>query len=669
MSPDLGCVLQLMKSPTKRNPPTQTLLYNLKPATILKTESNSQFYEENMITRRNFLKTTGITTAALLCQTACSAPIAKNYLQRPNILWIFAEDASAHIGCYGETALKTPNLDQLAEQGVRFENAFVTCPVCSPCRSAFVTGIYQTTLGAHNHRSQRDSGKGGTGSQYFDSFELPDAVPMITDIFRKAGYYTTNGKYKSGLAKLTSGKTDYNFINPTPPYDGIDWRDCLKDKPFFSQIQLGGGKSRGDKSSNNIEDFTLPPYYPDHKVMRDDWKTYLNSWLKQDREVGEIVQELKDAGKLDNTVIFFLTDHGISHIRGKQFLYEEGIRVPLIIRFPDGRLANTVRDDLTIHIDLAPTSLALAGIEIPDHFQGHDIFAKKLTPRDFIVSARDRCDETIEIIRCIRTPQYKYIRNFLSYRPHAQPNQYKDGKKISSTMKKLHKEGKLNELQARIFNPTRPTEELYDIRSDPDETKNLATDPKHAKQLAELRDTLYNWMVETKDLGLIPEPIAEDLGRKYQNKYNILQAKENKNLTKQIIETIEAGENKDLRTLRKLIEAGNNSQKYWAATWLGVNKDKESIPALIKLTTSETPTLRVASLLALHKIEPKYEYLKGLTNEINNPNMIVGMYAMNAIEQTEVLNKTTENAADVGLKSSYNFTRRYATRLKAKFME
>jgi hypothetical protein len=403
--------------------------------------------------------------------------------------------------------------------------------------------------------------------------------------------------------------------------------------------------------------------------MRDDWKTYLNSWLKQDREVGEIVQELKDAGKLDNTVIFFLTDHGISHIRGKQFLYEEGIRVPLIIRFPDGRLANTVRDDLTIHIDLAPTSLALVGIEIPDHFQGHDIFAKKLTPRDFIVSARDRCDETIEIIRCVRTSRYKYIRNFLSYRPHAQPNQYKDGKKISSTMKQLHKEGRLNELQARIFNPTRPTEELYDLKSDPFETKNLAADPQYARRLAKLRRTLYGWMVETKDLGLIPEPIAEDLGREYGNKHNILQDKKYNDLIPQLIQTIEAGENKDLRTLRELIETGNNSQKYWAATWLGVNKDKKSIQALTKLATSETPVLRVASLLALHKIQPKDEYLKGLTNEINNPNMLVGMYAMNAIEQTEVLNKTTESAADIGLKSSYNFTERYAARLKAKFMK
>jgi len=629
--------------------------------------SKSEFYEEAMITRRKFLKTAGFATAALLCQSSCSASLAEKARKQPNILWIFAEDASAHIGCYGETAIDTPNLDKLAEQGIRFENAFVTCPVCSPCRSAFVTGIYQTTLGAHNHRSQGDKGKAKASPQYFKSFELTEAVPMISDIFRKAGYYTTNGKYKTESDKMTTGKTDYNFINPTPPYDGIDWKDCPKDKLFFSQIQLGGGKSRGFKTSNKIKDFTLPPYYPDHKVMREDWITYLNSWLKQDREVGEIVRELKDAGKLDNTIIFFLTDHGVSHIRGKQFLYEEGIRVPFIIRFPDGRGAKTVRNDLTIHIDLAPTSLALAGIEIPKHFQGRDIFAKSSTQREFIIAARDRCDETVEIMRCVRTPQYKYIRNFLSYRPHAQQNQYKDGKKFSKIMRQLHEEGKLNELQGRIYNPTRPTEELYDLKSDPFETKNLASDPKYAKQLAKFRKTLYDWMVETKDLGLIPEPIAEDLGKKYGNKHNILHAKENKNLVSQLIKTIEAGNNKDLKTLRKLLNTGNDSQKYWAATWLGVNKDKKSSSALKEMTTSETPALRVASLLALHRIKPRNKYLKGLTNEINDTNAIVGMYAMNAIEQTEVLNEITEKAADIGIKSDYGFTVRYAKRLKSKF--
>lgn len=628
--------------------------------------TNEPEKHRNMITRRHFMNIASMSVAALPFAAGCCLGKTKRASQRLNILWILAEDASPHIGCYGETSIKTPHLDRLASEGVRFDNAFVTCPVCSPARSAFVTGLYQTTLGTHNHRSQRDSGKGGTGPEYFDGFKLPDTVPMISDIFAKAGYYTTNGKYKSGEAKLTPGKTDYNFINPTLPYHGTDWRDCPQDRPFFSQIQLGGGKSRGDRSTHNIREFELPPYYPDHAVIREDWQTYLNSWLKQDREVGEIVKALRDAGRLDNTVIFFLTDHGISHLRGKQFLYEEGIRVPLIVRFPNQRLAGTVRQDLSLQIDLAPTSLALAGLDIPAHLQGHDLFAKDLAPRDFVVSARDRCDETIEILRCVRTPRYKYIRNFLSYLPHAQPNQYKDGKKISSAMKKLNREGKLNELQARVFNPTRPKEELYDLKSDPYETRNLAADPGYARQLSRLRRTAYDWMVKTGDLGLIPEPIAEDLGRQYGNKHRILKANENKTLIRTLIDTMDAGEDRDFEALHKALRTGNDCQKYWAATWLGVHQHRRAVPQLKRLSKHRTAALRVASLLALHRIDPSDDHLKKLTSEIAHPNVIVGLYAMNAIEQTGVLDETTERAADIALQSDYEFTNRYGKRLKTK---
>ena len=145
-----------------------------------------------MTTRRDFLKAVSLSTAGLALSTHRSIAETKQN-QKPNILWILAEDASPHIGCYGESAIDTPNLDVLAENGVRFENAFVTCPVCSPSRSALVTGLYQTTLGAHNHRSQRASGKGSTRASYHDSFRLPDGVPLISDLFREAGYYTCNG--------------------------------------------------------------------------------------------------------------------------------------------------------------------------------------------------------------------------------------------------------------------------------------------------------------------------------------------------------------------------------------------------------------------------------------------------------------------------------------------
>ena len=613
-----------------------------------------------MITRRDFLRTTGIAVSALAWggTKAFSTPEQHH---RPNILWILAEDASPHIGCYGERAIHTPNLDALAAEGVRFDNAFVTCPVCSPSRSALTTGVYQTTLGAHNHRSQKQDGKGGGNSYYYDSYRLPNTVPMVSDLFRKAGYYTCNG---SGPSAKSNGKTDYNFINTSSPYDGANWRDCPKDRPFFAQIQLRGGKDRSKNS--RIGAFSLPPYYPDHTVLRDDWSSYLNSWLIQDREVGQIMRDLRDADVIDNSVIFFLTDHGISHICGKQFLYEEGIRVPLIVRFPKGLMAGTVRSDLVLHIDLVPASLALAGIPIPNHLQGRDVFAKEYKAREFVVCARDRCDETIDIIRCVRTKTFKYIRNFMSYRPHAQENQYKDGKQIMKTMRQLHAEKKLNQLQDRVFLPTRPPEELYDLQEDPNETVNLAEHEDYAEQLVKLRKTLYDWMVETRDVGLIPEPILEDLGRKHGNKYNILQDEKNAGLIRDIIDVIEAGEKKDFNTLRKCLVSGRPSEKYWAATWLGCHCDAKADASLKTLATDKDPTLRIAALLALCKLGQSEEYLPLLIREIGDPNLIVGMYAMNAIEQTGILNKMVSGAAEIARKSKYEFTRRYGNRLRLK---
>jgi arylsulfatase A-like enzyme len=612
-----------------------------------------------MITRRGFLQTAGLSASYLVLGGL--KPFAASPRKRPNILWIMAEDASPHLGCFGETAIKTPNLDALAAQGVKFSKAFVTCPVCSPCRSAFSTGVYQTTLGALHHRSQRKTGKGGGNEAYFSSYQLPADIPMISDLFRAAGYYTCNCRR---TIMKREGKTDYNFINPTPPYDGFDWRQCPDGKPFFAQVQLSGGKDRSKKIES--DDFTLPPYYPDHPVLREDWSNYLASWLRQDRDMGKIMSDLKQAGVLDNTIVFFLSDHGISHIRGKQFLYDEGIQVPLIVRFPDGSRAGEVRKDLVLQIDLAATSLALAGIQIPEHLQGVDLFAKKYKPRKFIVSARDRCDETIDIIRCVRTDRYKYIRNFMSYRPHMQESEYKDGKKIVKTMRQLHAEGKLNELQDRVFNPTRPPEELYDLRKDPFETVNLAEDKRYKKRVAKLRTTLYRWMDETGDLGLIPEPILDDMGRKYGSKYAIMKDETNTDLTKRLIRVIEAGERANLRVLHRLLVDGNPSERYWAATWLGHLRDQQFECPLRKAMTDKTAVVRVAAKLALCKLGYPDKYLRQLIPDINDENLIVGMYAMNAIEQTGILNDTVREAAELACNSKYEFTRRYGKRLMLK---
>lgn len=329
---------------------------------------------------------------------------------KPNVLWIVIEDASCHISCYGETAIQTPNIDALAGESVRFENAFTTAAVCSPVRSALVTGMYQTSSGSHNHRSQVKKGKGGGNYDYYQSYDLPSEIPLASKLFENAGYYTTNEKVNG-----ETGKTDYNFF-AEDVYSGTTWKESPAGTPFFTQIQLRGGKNRSRIAET--ENIVLPPYYFEDEIMRNDWKRYLGSWLDTDQEVMQIVADLKAAGVYDHTLIVLLTDHGISHLRGKQFLYDEGTKVPLIVKFPGNENRGMVRSDMVKHIDILATSLAYAGIQVPENLQGKDLFADQYNAQEYIFTARDRCDETTEIIRAARTSKYKYIRNFLSYLPH-----------------------------------------------------------------------------------------------------------------------------------------------------------------------------------------------------------------------------------------------------------
>lgn len=424
---------------------------------------------------------------------------------RPNILWIVVDDMSANLSCYGETLIETPHLDKLASNGIRFTKAFVTSPVCSTNRSAFITGMYQTSIGAHHHRSGRGKLK----------IHLPNGIRPVPEIFQEAGYYTAITNWPSG-DKQNLGKTDYNFEWDRSMHDGPDWSKRKLGQPFFAQIQLRGGKHRGGdlassrKFAGQIEKMfgnktdpakvILPPYYPDDPVLLEDWAAYLDSVRITDKFVGDAIQRLEEEGDLENTIVIFITDHGISHARGKQFLYEEGIHIPFIVAGA-GIKAGQVRDDLIEHIDIAALSLGLAGIAIPDYMQAKDILSPNYEERSAIFSARDRCDETVEYLRCLRTDRYKYIRNFLYERPHMQPNRYKDKKDIIKSLRAAHAAGTLNEAQSLIFNSPRPMEELYDLKNDPHEIHNLAGDPKHKKRLLRFQNRLDRWMENTNDHG------------------------------------------------------------------------------------------------------------------------------------------------------------------------
>lgn len=437
----------------------------------------------------------------LICIFAFLAGSASALPEKPNIVWIVVEDMSAHFSCYGETTFETPNVDGLAAEGALFENAFVTCPVCSPSRSAMITGMYQTSIGAHQHRSGRGELR----------LHLPEQVRTMPEFFKAAGYFVTNSPKRPNPKRPDAiGKTDYNFETPENLYDGNDWTKRAEGQPFFAQYQLSGGKNRGVRSGQQLPadelptaaDVKLPPYYPDDEVIREDWADYLASVLKTDAEVGEILALLEQEGVADSTVVIFLTDHGVSHARGKQFCYEEGIRVPLIVRAPGAVEAGIRRGDLVAHIDIAATSMAFAGIEIPDYLEARPLFGEEAQPREFVVSARDRCDETMDRIRSVRTARFKYIRNFHPERPHLQPNAYKDNKPIYQRIRELDAAGELTGLPKQLLMaPTRAMEEFYDLENDPWETKNLARDPAFRPQLREHRRILERWIVESQDAG------------------------------------------------------------------------------------------------------------------------------------------------------------------------
>ncbi|MBI4626997.1 MAG: sulfatase, partial [Verrucomicrobia bacterium] len=394
-------------------------------------------------------------------------------------------------------------------------------PVCSPCRSALVTGMYQTSIGAHHHRSGRG----------VEKIHLPGGVVPVPALLQKAGYYTCigsglpgrsrAGKEKAGKGKKGGGdglgKTDYNFEWDARMYDSSDWAGRKPDQPFFMQVQLAGGKLRGgdDASAQKLsararEEFgratdpakvTLPPYYPRDPVLVRDWAAFLDAVRFTDKHVGEVIARLEREGILDQTLVIFMTDHGISHARGKQFLYNEGTHIPFVVRGP-GVARGKVREDLIEHIDLSALSLAAAGIPLPAAMQAKNILAPGYEPREFVFAARDRCDETVERIRSVRSDRFLYIRNFYPLRPHLQPNAYKDGKSIVRTLRALHDAGKLEPLTEKLlFSPTRPPEELYEWTTDRWQVKNLAGDPAHKATLEKLRGRLDHWIVETKDKG------------------------------------------------------------------------------------------------------------------------------------------------------------------------
>ena len=450
---------------------------------------------------------------ALLAAAAAPTPAAAGP-PRPNFLWLIGEDFSPHLGCYGTKQVSSPNLDQLAAAGERFTRAFTTCPVCSPSRSAFMTGMYQTTIGAHNHRSHRG-----------DGHQLPDGVKVVTKWLQDAGYTTANVvEFPKAVGFRGTGKTDWNFEPPPKPFDTKSWADLKAHQPFLAQVNFSETHRnfRAPKHADPAE-VELPPIYPDHPVARADWAAYLDAASELDRKVGKILDQLKADGLADSTVVVFMGDHGEAHVRGKQFCYDDGLRIPLIVYWPPGLPKpagfepGTVDGRLVEAIDLAPTFLALAGAEVPPKMQGRVLYGEKAGgPREYAFAARDRCDETVFRLRTARDERYRYIKNFTPDTPFFEPNAYKARQyPVWTLIPELAKAGKLTPWQQAFYMaPDMPAEELFDMDADPHSMTNLAgsDEPEHRAALKRLRGALDAWLVESDDQGRFPEP-ADAPGR------------------------------------------------------------------------------------------------------------------------------------------------------------
>lgn len=463
-------------------------------------------------------------SAILVLLVGANAPGASEpaAAKRPNILWIIGENLKLDLGCYGAKNVHTPNLDGLAAQGVRYTRVFATSPVCAPSRSAFMTGMYQTSTDTHHMRSHRD-----------DDFRLPAGVQPITHRLQKAGYFTANIK-TIGARVVGTGKLDLNFVNEGPIFQSDDWSKLKGQQPFFAQINTpeieydiydrkSAAKSRvkwvGEDEHPQIatpENVTPPPYYPDHPVVRQEWARYLNSVSGMDRRIGCVLDQLRKDGLADDTIVLFFADNGRLEARGIHWCWDTGIHVPLIVHWPRNfpappqYRAGARSDQVLSLLDVTATTLALAGVPRPLGMQGRVFLGKDADPpRTYAFSARDRIDETANRIRSVREARYHYLRNFQPEQSFVSLNRYKEKCfLVQPLMRELHAQGKLTGPAAALMTPRLPDEELYDTEADADEINNLARSEQaeHRQALTRLRAALETWITETGDRGHLAEP-------------------------------------------------------------------------------------------------------------------------------------------------------------------
>jgi len=571
---------------------------------------------------------------------------------RPNILWLSTEDIGPHLGCYGDPLAHTPHIDALAGRGIRFTRAFTVSGVCSPNRSAIITGVYPTTLGTHPMRS------GGEGTERSIMPHLPEAVKPFSTYLREAGYYCTN-----------NGKEDYNFPTPESAWDEsgpkAHWKyRQANDQPFFAvfnnaDTHEGSVRSTGetydmktrrlDSGERQDPDKNIPPpFHPDTPVVRENWAKYRELITGMDYWVGDHLEALEEAGLAEDTIVFFWSDHGAGLPRSKRWLYDSGTHIPLIVYIPEKYrkenplLHKAVNDRLVSTVDLAPTVLALCGIPIPDAMQGRPfLFQHRDEPRAYAYGARDRMDERYDIIRMVRGKRFKYLRNYQPFKPYDQFMNSAEKSPVKREFHRLAEAGALKSGQDWFLQDRKPLEELYDLENDPHELHNLAGDPQYRLLLENMRRAHRHWMLKTGDLGLIPEPQLVVLEKRYGSRYAIARGLETKHpgFFKELLKVASLAGRPRENQITELTEALDHevaSIRYWGAIGLGVLGNSSSQKASNKLSnhlSDPAPVVRVAAAHALFKIRKNEDAaLETLRRELRSDREWVRLHAALALD-------------------------------------
>jgi N-sulfoglucosamine sulfohydrolase len=464
-----------------------------------------------------------IDLAAICAAIVLAVPLARTTPQarqqpaartpsRPNIVWISNEDMGPRLGSYGDRLARTPVLDRLAKASIRYTHAFTTAPVCAPSRAAIITGMYQQAIGAQHMRTTEDTVPELPGPYLAVP---PFYVKAFPEYLRAAGYFTSNRV-----------KTDYQFGVPFTIWDDLGqkahWRNRPdRSQPFFSVFNLeithesrsfpSSPSRKGKPLVTDPAAIQVPPYYPDTPLVREELARLYDNIADMDAQVGEILAQLEADGLAENTVVFYWSDHGDGVPRAKRSLYDSGLRVPLMIRWPRSLAPpfapGTVSDELVSAIDLAPTALAVAGLEVPAHMQGRVLVGPKAGPApQYVFAARDRMDIEYDMMRSARDGRYLYIRNFSPELPYAGHIVYRNQSAIMQEWLRLQAEGTLSGSAALWMRTRRPAEELYDTKADPHQIADLASEPAHRAALERLRRAVTDLMARIDDQGLINEP-------------------------------------------------------------------------------------------------------------------------------------------------------------------